>query len=300
VRKVKITLPASTTLPGNLGLALGLYTTIEMTERADDRFMVDTDGEGAGSYGLALHHPVALGLMRAFQEQEHAALGLHIHIHNQIPIASGLGAEAAFYVAGILGANNLLGGVYSRAQMLEMAARASSAPAQVVASFLGGLTTSLIQEGKLIQCALPIQQFQAVIALPDLPKYADSIARAVPERALLSDALNTMQRIPLLMEAFRKGDWKLLAPALEDRLHLPYLKPHLPGYDRAVEFASRAGAATTALCGEGPALIAFAPKEPLKVAAALEFAFQESGVKTRTWCVTVDTQGVVVSVAQSA
>lgn len=300
MRKVKITLPASTTLPGNLGLALGLYTTIEMTEQTDDRFIVDADGEGAGSYGLGLHHPVALGLMRVFQEQERAALGLHIHIHNQIPIAAGLGAEAAFYVAGILGANNLLGGIYSRAQMLEMAARASSAPAQVVASFLGGLTTSLMQDGKLIQCALPIQQFQAVVALPDLPKYAAATARAVPERVLLSDALNAMQRIPLLIEALRKGDWKLLAPALENRLRLSYLKPHLTGYDQAVEFASRAGAAATALCGDGPALIAFAPKEPLRVASALEFAFQEAGVKARTWTLAIDTQGVVVSAAQSA
>jgi homoserine kinase len=300
VRKVKIILPASMTLPGNLGLALGLYTTIEMTERTDDRFIVDADGEGAGSYGLGLHHPVALGLIRAYQEQERAALGLHIHIHNQIPISAGLGAEAAFYVAGILGGNNLLGGIYSRAQMLEMAALASSAPAQVVASFLGGLTASLMHDGRLIQCALPIQPFQVVIALPDLPKYADATARAVPERVLLSDALNAMQRIPLLMEAFRKGDWKLLAPALENRLRLSYLKPHLPGFDTAIEFASRAGAAATALCGEGPALISFAPKEPARVAAALEFGFQEAGVKARTWTLSVDTQGVVVSVAQSA
>lgn len=300
MRKVKITLPASTTLPGNLGLALGLYATIEMTERADDTFIVDADGEGAGRYGLGLHHPAALGLMRVFQEQERAALGLHIHIHNQIPIAAGLGAEAAFYVAGILGANNLLGGIYSKAQMLDMAAQASGAPVQAVAAFLGGLTASLIHEGKLVQCALAIQPFQSVIALPDLPKYVDAVARAVPERVHLSDAQNAMQRIPLLIEALRKGDWKLLAPALENRLRLSYLKPHLPGYDRAVDLASRAGAAATALCGEGPALIAFAPKDPAKVAAALEYAFQEAGVKARTWVLAIDTQGVVVSAAQTA
>lgn len=302
--KVKITLPAtiSNLGPGlnSLGLAIGLYTTVEISQRDDYRLVVETEGEGSGSYGTGVRHPVTLALMRVFQRLERTVPGLTVRVSNRIPLGSGLGAEAAFWVAGIIAANNLLGTVFTRTQILEIAAHVSGLPSQTVTSILGGLTTSTIQGETLIYRALTTSSFMVIVALPELESYRSEVAQVKPERVPLNDALYNLGRVPLLIEALKTGDLKLLAQSLDDRLHVPYLKPHIAGFDHVAEMARRAGAQAVTLSGDGPALIVFAERDHKKIAQAIEQAFQNAGVKARSWVLPIDTQGVVVSVAGTA
>jgi homoserine kinase len=304
MRKVKITLPATITNLGpglnSLGLAIGLYTTVEITERGDEQLLVETEGEGAGRYGLGLQHPVVLALMRIFQNQERAVLGLSVKVTNHIPLNSGLGAEAAFTVAGVMGANNLLSTPYSRAQVLELAAQISGRPDHTVAAVLGGLTASLLSGGTLIHRALPTGALTVIVTVPELENYGRDAAQAKPDRVALTDALFNVSRVPLLVDALRLGDLKLAGQMLDDRLYTPYLKTHIAGYDHVAEMARRAGALAVSLSGDGPAVVAFAAADHRKIGITMELAFENAGVKARSWVAPVDTQGVVVSVAQSA
>ncbi len=299
--KVKITLPATITNLGpglnSLGLAIGLYTTVEISRRNDDALIVETEGEGAGQYGMGLRHPVALAMMRVFQKQERAVLGLNVRISNHIPLNSGLGAEAAFWVAGVIGANNMLGAVYTRAQIIEIAAQVSGLPHQTVTSMMGGLTTSILNGEALIYRALPTSGLQLIVALPELEKYASSVAKVKPERVPMVDALHNLSRLPLLLEGLRTGDLKLIAQVMDDKLHVPYLKSHIAGYDHVTEMARRAGAIAVTLSGDGPAVIAFAEHDHKTIATVMELAFENSGVKAHAWILPIDTQGVVISVA---
>jgi len=302
MRKVRITLPAALTNLGpgigTLGLALGLHTTVEISERADNQLIVDTEGEGAGRYSTGLRHPVTLALIRIFQKLERAPTGIHIKINNQIPLNSGLGAEAAFLVAGVIGANNLLGGAFTREQLLEFAAQISKKPDSVMASLLGGLTTGILNDDKLIYKTIPVKSLRVVVALPELDDYpARSLA---PERVPLTDALYNLQRLPLLIEALRAGDMKLIGKVLDDKLNTPFLTPRIFGYKQAAEIARRAGALAVTLSGDGPALIAFAESNHSPIAEAMVAAFESVGVKSRSWVLPIDTQGVVISVVQSA
>lgn len=302
MQKVRIRLPATLIgfgpALGGLGLAVSLYCTVEIVQRSDEALVVETEGEGAGRYPLGLRHPVALAMMRVFQSQERAPLGLTISVNNQIPLESGLGAEAAFWTAGFIGASNLLGGVYSRQELIERAARTYGRPDSVVAAVLGGLTAGAwAPDRTLLTCVLPVQPLTLVIALPELPDYAGS---ARPERVLLADAIANLSQVPLLIDALQSGDLEQLAQTLDDRLLAPALRVRIPGYDEAEAVARRAGAAALALCGGGPALVAFAGANHSRIAAALEIAFENAGVRARTWVVAVDRQGVVVNVARTA
>jgi homoserine kinase len=301
--KVKITLPATVTNLGpglnSLGLAVGLRTTVEISKRNDETLFVETSGEGAGRYGTGLRHPVVLALIRVFQKQERAALGLTIKISNQIPLNSGLGAEAAFWVAGVIGANNLLGAVYSREQILEIAAQISDWPDQTATAILGGLTASMMNSDRLIHRALPVTAFNIIAVVPELEDYSANISRVKPERVSLNDALYNLSRLPLLVDALRDGDLNLIGQTLDDRLQLPYLKSHISGYDHVAEMARRAGAKAVTLSGDGPAIIAFCENNHRQVALAMELAFENSGVKARSWILPIDRQGVVISAAGS-
>jgi homoserine kinase len=301
MRRVKITLPATVTNLGpgvhTLGLALGMYTTVEITERADEMLVVEPEGEGAGRYSIGLEHPVVLALIRVFQRLERASLGLTVKVTNQIPVASGLGAEAAFQVAGIISANNLLDNTLSRAEVLEMAAQLSRRPDHTVTAILGGLTASLINSDTLVYRTFPVSAPKVVVVLPTLDSYRDDTL--VPERVSFDDAIYNLNRIPLLVEALRSGDLAQLGQLMDDKLLTPLLRPRISGYDHVVEIARRAGAEAITISGGGPALVAFATAGHKKLAEAMEEAFENAGVKARSWIVPVDTQGVVVSIAQS-
>ncbi len=302
MRKVKITLPATVTNLGpgvhTLGLALGLYTTVEITERDDEALVVEPEGEGAGRYSIGLQHPVVLALNRIFQRLERAPLGLTVKIVNQIPLGSGLGAEAAFLVAGLIGANNLLGNVLSRREILEIAAKISRRPDHTVTAILGGLTASTLNADTLVYRTFPVSASKVVVVLPAIDNYPDRIP--MPERVSFDDAVHNMSRIPLLVDALGSNDLSQVALLMEDKLFTPLLRPYISGYDHVIEIARRAGAQAVTLSGSGPALVAFTTTGHKKLAEAMEVAFENAGVKARSWIVPVDRQGVVISVAQTA
>lgn len=303
MRKVRITLPATVTNVGpglrSLGLAVGLHTTIEISRRDDDSLVVEPEGEGAGFYSIGLRHPVVLGLMRIFQQTERAVAGLTIRIRNQIPLASGLGTETVFQVAGMIAANNMLGNRFQREELLELATEVTQQPDRVVTTLLGGLTTSLLLDQKLTYRNLPVTRVPVVVAVPDLPDYAEA-ARSVDLRQVeLDDALYNLERLPLLLDALRDGDFDLLSHVMQDKLLSPHYQRHITGYEQVVEAARAAGARAVTISGEGPALVAFSDANHTRLANAMRDAFQSRGIEARTWTLAVDTQGVVISVAGS-
>ncbi|MCA9902906.1 MAG: hypothetical protein KC547_03535 [Anaerolineae bacterium] len=302
MRRIKIILPATITdlgpALGGIGLAVGLYTTIEISERSDDNLHVETEGEDAGRYSVGLRHPVVLGLMRVFQLLEKTVLGLNVRIENQIPHSAGLGVEAIYMVAGIVGANNLLGTPFNRSQILELCAQETSRPNQATAAILGGLTVAVLDNDTLIYRSLPVETFQLVIVAPDLDEYAEALRDAVPERVLLRDAAANLARVPLLLDALRSGDMYLLDQVADDRLYAPHIREHLPGFHEAVAAARRAGAKSL-LLARGGILIAFAEHDHRQIAQAMQAALQNAGSTVHYWVLPIDRQGIVISVAQT-
>jgi homoserine kinase len=309
MHKIKIRLPATTTSLGpglnSLGLALGLYVTVEISARDDDALVVETEGEGVEHYRTDLQHPVVLALIRMFQRLERAPLGLSIKVDNHIPLNSGLGAEAAFTVAGIIAANNLLGNVFDRDEILKIAVETDHVPDPsgfhegngMLAAILGGLATSTLAESSLIHCTLPIAPFQIIVVLPELPDYTGEAT--IPERVPLADMLHNLSRVPLLVKTLESGNLGLLGQVLDDSIRQPLLAPSIPGYDRVVRAAHNNGGLAVTLSGEGPALLVFAEDNHAAIAEAMAAAFLHEGVEARTWVLPVDTQGLVLSVMQS-
>ncbi len=304
MRRVKVTLPAVAAgfgpAQGALGLALGLYTVVEFSERGDRQFIVDTRGEGAGRYSVGLQHPVALAMMRVFQQAERAPLSVHVVVDNHIPVESGLSAETAFHIAGVIGASNLLGSPLTREQALAFAVETGGSPVNVAAAVLGGLAAGFSDDAGLVYRRLAAPALKVIVLLPVVETYSRRARGAAPDRAALNDALASLSRVPLLVEGLRAGDAALIARALDDRLRQPHLAAHIPGYGHVAEIVRRAGALGITVCGGGPALIAFAESRHQLIAAAAVEAFENAGVQARAWVLPVDTQGVVISAAQSS
>lgn len=303
MRRVRITLPAAVTGLGpgldTLGLALNLRLTVEISERQDHQLVVETAGEGAGEYSIGLRHPVVLALIRVFQHFERAPGGLTVHIDNAIPTATGLGAVPAFWLAGIIGGNNLIGSPLKRQDVLELAARAGQPAASLATSMLGGLCTGLMVEDSLLAHTLTAAPLRAILIVPDVADYPTNPADLLPPTYAADAVRFNLERLLPLVEGLRTGNLDTISRTLDDRLHAPCFTPHLPIYDDLRELARRAGGGALTLCGYGPALIAFVKEQHDLIAEAMVVLLRDNDVEARAWIVPIDTQGVVVSISQS-
>lgn len=301
MQKIKIRLPAAVTNLGpglnSLGLALALYTSIEISARNDDSLVVETLGEGAGRFAIGLRHPTVLAMSRVFQRLERAVTGFNVRIENSIPLNSGLGAETAFLLAGVIGANNLLGSVYQRGQIMEIAAQISR-PESAVTAMLGGLSTSLLEGDHLIYRTLPVASQRVVVILPEITRYARP---ALSERIPSAAVLHNLSRLPLLLQALKEGDHRLLAATLPDAVSVPRLAAQIPGYGAMVTAVKARGASAVTLAGDGPACLIFSEeKRTESITDAAISALYSEGITARTWAVPIDTQGVVISMMTSS
>jgi len=299
MQKIKIRLPATVTNLGagiqSLGLALGLYTTVEISQRSDNQLKVEFVGEGKDTYDTPLKNPTILGLSRFFQHLEKTVLGIDIYIKNEIPLNSGLGGEEAMMIAGLMGANDLMKHPFNRFELMEMAAKISDAD-NTITTLLGGLTATYFEDDELLYRALPVTPFKMIVIVPEIDDYTPP---NLPDSVSFADVLNNTRRIPLLLEALRKGDTELLTQVLDDKIYNPLFADAIAGYGHVLEIGKRAGAGAIIVSGDGPSLLAFATKNHERIAEDMRLAFKSTGVEARSWVLPIDTQGVVISAMHS-
>ena len=300
MQKIKIRLPATLTNFGpsldSLGLALGLHTHVELSPRSDNQLIVETEGEGAGQYALGLRHPVVLGMSRFFQHIETTQLGIHIKIKNEIPIHCGLGAETAFMVAGIIGANNLAESLYTREQLIRLSAKLVPHQDGAIASFIGGLATSIQVEDNIIYRALPITPFRLILAIPEIGKFKID---PPPNLVAMKDMQHNLRGTAMLQQALAEGDLELLAQTLNDPIDQPLIQAGISGFLHVAEVARLAGALGVTTTGRGSTMVFFANDDLPHLVEVIEQAFQNLDMAVQVLTVPVDTQGVVISIMQS-
>lgn len=298
MKRVIITVPASTANLGPgfdcLGLALGLHNTVEMQSLAQG-LEVDIEGEGQDSLPSDPSNLIVRAASRLFEKTGKQPPGLRIHAINRIPLSSGLGSSAAAAIAGLAAANALVEAGLTSHEILRLAYELEGHADNAAAALFGGLNVVSTSGDELITRQAPAADFKVAIALPALKLSTPLMREALPQQVPLGDAVFNVGRTALTIEALRTGDYELLGQAMADRLHQPYRKQFIPGFDGAMAAARRAGAAAVVLSGSGPALVAFAPSGHERIAQAMALAFEEAGLAARAYALPVDHQGLQLS-----
>jgi homoserine kinase len=164
-------------------------------------------------------------------------------------------------------------------------------PDNVGPALLGGLIVAVATASLPIITQVEIPPLQAVIVTPDLRVATDEARRILPPMLSRHDAIYNIGRAALVVQAFSKGDFDLLGRAMDDRLHQPYRKHLIKGYDDVVSAAKEAGASAVAISGSGPTLIAFAPDRHKAIAHEMRQAFAVHEINSRAWVLEVDRLG---------
>lgn len=299
--RVRVVVPASTANLGPgydcLALALGLYNTFEFAVQSGGAGVeVDVQGEGADRLPVVSTNLAAQAAISVWDTVGRSAPPLKILARNGIPHGSGLGSSAAAVVGGLVGANALLGGVLDRFELLRRAYKLELSADNAAASLFGGLVLVSAESDALHMEQLRAHPFEVVIALPATQLSTAESRKVLPLAVPLRDALLNVGRTAFVIRALQRGDYALLEWAMQDRLHEPFRRALIYGFEDVARAARASGAAAVVLSGAGPGVAAFAPSGHKGIAAAMADAFAQNGMPCRTFILPVDSQGVQVSV----
>ncbi len=263
---IQIQVPATSANLGSgfdaLGIALSLYNRVWMQESdhleisSADHVAVPTDDQNL----------IYTAACQLYQTCGKSLSGLKIIQENNIPMASGLGSSSACIVAGLVGANHLLGCPLGQQDLIELAASIEGHPDNTSPALSGGLTVSAMDEGKVYSVRLPVADtLRFAVFVPPFPLKTELARSVLPESYPRSDVVYNLSRSALMAAALSQGDFKSLRIAVQDRIHQPYRLPLIPGADTVFQVAAQLGALGTYISGAGPTMIAMIPPSDLAV-----------------------------------
>jgi len=252
---IKVRVPATTANLGpgfdTLGLALNLYNEFTFTEI----------GRGFETIGFKKAYKnsnnlVYSSMLTTFEKIGHRPKGIRIEANINIPISRGLGSSASCILAGVIGANELVGGPLDMQEILELATEIEGHPDNVAPALFGGLVISLRDQGKIIYNKMDIHAGLKFVALvPDFTLSTEEARSVLPEEISYQDAINNISRVSLLLSALANGKFGLLKTALKDRLHQPYRGCLIKDFDKVMAKVEELNGLGAYLSGAGPTIM---------------------------------------------
>jgi homoserine kinase len=268
-----VSVPASTSNLGPgfdlLGLALDLELQVTLRRGAPGGPAVRVQADARTEDWPATGDLLAIAFERALAAFGASPGPVQLEVSSAIPIARGLGSSGAAIAAGLLLGAALAPASVPRAELLRLAVELEGHPDNVTPALCGGLCLAFVRpDGAPRVVAIePHASLTFAVAWPRAT-LATAAARALlPARVPFADAVENPRRLALLLEGLRSGDPELLALGGEDRLHVPYRLPRVPGGAQALAAARGAGAWLATISGSGTALLAISARDRAEAVA---------------------------------
>ena len=286
--------PASTSNLGSgfdtLGLALSLYN--YFTAEPSDRWSFEIEGEGK-DLPKDDENLFARVYIRACEVFGGKPFPLKVKMINHIPTARGLGSSATAIVSALKFWELFQSKELSVEEKLKVAFEFEPHPDNLLPALLGGFLICAVDEGVYYQRLDFPEDIKIVVCIPDFELSTKKAREVLRKEISLKDAIYNLQRASLLIGSLCKRNYGLLKEAVKDRLHQPYRKELIPGFNDVLESAYSSGALAVFLSGAGPTVASFCLEEEDKVGKAMVSAFERHGVRARYLSLSVDKEGAV-------
>lgn len=303
MRQVVIRVPATSANLGPgfdvLGLALGLYNRILVSEGSSEEapVTVEVSGEGEGLLEDGAENLVYRAACRLFGEAGAVAPPLCLRLENAIPVSRGLGSSSAAIVGGLLAANAWLGEPLSRTRLLALAVEMEGHPDNVAPAAMGGLQICSLTDTGLVRLTGRVDpSLRAVVCIPEARISTHAARGVLPSTYSRADAVFNTGRAALLVAGLAAGDRAAIGAGMEDRLHQPYRGPLIPGFAAALAAAREAGAFGSCLSGSGSTMLAITgdDADTAAIGDAMVAAVTAAGGSARWLALSVDYEGAVI------
>ena len=299
-KSFEVCLPGSTSNLGPgfdcFGLALKLYLTVRcsVAPKAKEPCRVRTTG---ATENRALPRNASNLIYRAMaftaRREEIELPPVDMIVHNEIPLASGLGSSAAAIVAGIKLCGLLSGSELSDQTIQNYATEFEGHPDNVNATLRGGFVASCVRsDGTVVTTKFEWPaHIRAVVVSPrsQLPTH---VARAaLPRTVSRGDAVHNLQRTAVFIAGLAQQRYDLFWEAMRDRLHQPRRESLVPGLAEALALQRMPGLLGVALSGAGPSIVALVDANEKQIGNKIASCFRAHKIQSTVRVLDVDNEG---------
>lgn len=296
MKKIHVRVPATTANLGpgfdSLGCALSMYADFNCEIIPEGLEITGCPEEFRNADNLFV---VAFRRMEDRLSLPHA--GLRLDIRTDVPVSRGLGSSATLLAAGAYACNALYGEPLDKQAVLEICNDIEGHPDNVAPCVFGGMIISLVLEGVPVSAPIPVSGAIGFVALiPDFEVSTKQARAVLPAQLSRADAVFNISRLGVLIRAFETGDLKLIAQAMDDRLHQPYRKTLISDYEKAERASLQAGAAAFCISGSGSTCLAVVDVYQREaIAQNIREALKDSPYGWRIEALTVDRHGAHIA-----
>lgn len=266
---IRIDIPATSANLGSgfdsLGIALTMYNRVWM-EEYDTLEITSVDDTPIPKDETNLIYWAAKFL---YNECGKVLPGLRIRQENNIPMARGLGSSSACIVAGILGANRMLGTPFSQNDIIRIAAKIEGHPDNTSPAISGGLVASAMEGERVYSVSVPVsEKIRFAVMIPPFELKTEQARGLLPKTYSREDTVYNLSRSALMTASLFSGDLQNLRVAVQDRIHQPYRSGLIENFDNVFRMSYELGSLGTYVSGSGPTIISFVHADEAEAFAA--------------------------------
>jgi homoserine kinase len=255
----------------------------------EDDFQLPTD-PARNVAGAAL-----LALLKAAP----AGTGIEVRINKAILPGSGIGSSAASAAGAVVGANKLLGGIFSPQELVgfamfgeEVASGAQHAD-NIAPAIYGGVTLIRATE-PLDVVALSAPPLHVTVVHPQIEVRTSDARQMLKQQVPLKSAIRQWANVAGLVAGLLKSDYELIGRSLEDVIVEPVRSILIPGFAAVKSCSMEAGALGGGISGSGPSIFMLSRDEPTAqaVANAMRVVYEKLSVDFHIHVSTINSVGV--------
>ena len=292
---IRVRVPATSANMGpgfdTLGIAFNLYNEFEFSEEDSGVIFSGFKDEFSNENNI-----VYKAMLTCFEKCDYKAKGIKISlVKEDIPISRGLGSSSTCIVAGLLGANYLMGNILTIEELFKIGVEIEGHPDNIAPAFFGGMVVSVIEDKEVVYNKVDVKEgISFVSIIPDF-ELSTSVARKVlPEEVKFKDAIYNVSRVSLMISAFANGNYNLLKYGCKDILHEKYRSPLIKNYDLVYNKAISLGALSCFLSGAGPTIMLIIKNSEKEIVNNLKEFLKDENINWSVKELNIDNMGATI------
>ena len=244
---------------------------------------------------------VAGVVLISVMEKLNNQFGFDVRIEKHIKPGSGIGSSAASAAGAAVAANQLLGNIFSKAEMVQFAMNGEKLASgvkhadNIAPCIYGGI--SLIRSiHPLDIISIPAPELFVTVVHPQIEVRTSDARQILKQQVPLKDAIRQWGNIAGLVTGFLKNDFDLIGRSLEDVIIEPVRSILIPGFDELKSSCKEAGALGGGISGSGPSVFMLSKtyETALAVAAVMNNIYYRLGIDKNTYVTNINPLGVSI------
>ena len=254
-------------------------------------------------YGLSTvpENNVAGVALMALMEACEKKIGFEVSISKTIKPGSGLGSSAASSAGAVVGANYLLGNIFSNEDLVRFAMNGEKLASGVkhadnLAPCIYGGVVLVRSIYPLDIVALSAPPLWVTVVHPQIEVKTSDARQILRKEIQLKNAIKQWGNIAGVVTGFLKQDYDLIGRSLEDVIIEPVRSILIPGFDELKFGAKEVGALGGGISGSGPSIFMLSKEKKTaeEVERLMKDVYKKLGVDFKTYVTTINKGGVSV------